>query len=219
MHLIDSSLPTGSFAYSMGLESSITFGLIKNQFELRNYLYSFLQQIVSADFPFINSCFKLGAPDLNNQLLKIGEEYDAFLFTPTIYKASITQAKNWNKLLMTFYPDAKLQQIDDWFSSNNLPLHYLIVFSLSLKRVGFSLDEAREMHLHINIRDQISAAIRLGFIGPMKGHKLQHDFYTIFEGLLESCKESTYDRASRSAFLLEAAQIYHDDVYSKLFQN
>lgn len=219
MHIIDSSLPTGSFAYSLGLESSITFELISTQSELRHYLYSFLQQIVSADFPFINSCFLQGISDLDEQLLMMGEAYDAFLLTPTIYKSSLIQAKNWNKLLGTFYPEAALNEIEDWFSANDVPFHYLFAFSLGLKRAGFSLEEVREMHLHIALRDQISAGIRLGFIGPMEAHKLQHDFYSIFETLLEGCKDFTYLKATRSAFLLDVAQVYHEDIYSKLFQN
>lgn len=42
LHLADSALPTGSFAYSYGLESSITFGLLKTETAFRAYLYSFL---------------------------------------------------------------------------------------------------------------------------------------------------------------------------------
>ena len=55
LHLADSALPTGSFAYSYGLESSVTFGLLRTEAELRAYLYSFLQQVVGFELPFITS--------------------------------------------------------------------------------------------------------------------------------------------------------------------
>lgn len=219
MHLIDSSLPTGSFAYSAGLESSINFKLIDSQFGLRNYFYSFLQQVVSFDFPFINSVYSLEEPDLNEDFANIAADYDASLLTPTLHKASLIQAKNWNKLLITFYPDLNLGEITDWFSDHELPLHYLMAFSLNLKRVGFSIQDIKEMHLHMNLRDQMSAAIRLGFIGPMEGHKLQHNFYSIFDDFMKINLDTPYYGASRSAFLLDMAQVYHEDIYSKLFQN
>ncbi|MCC9135257.1 urease accessory protein UreF [Pontibacter silvestris] len=219
LHLVDSSIPTGSFAYSYGLESSLTFGLVKNLFGLRNYLYSFLQQVVSLEFPFMNSCYKIELPDLGECLKVIAEEYDAMMLVPTIHKASTVQGKNWLKLLESFYPDAGMGEIKIWFEKQKLPLHFVLVFTLCLKRVGFTLQDIQAMYLHMTLRDQVSAAIRLGFIGPMEGHRLQHDFYTIFDNLIEVYQEKEYYEATRSAFLLDTSQVFHEDIYSKLFQN
>ena len=75
------------------------------------------------------------------------------------------------------------------------------------------------MYLHMLLRDQLSAAIRLGFLGPLAGHRLQHDFYAVFEHILARQAGKKYGEATRSAFLLDIAQGLHADVYSKLFQN
>src|SRR4051812_20793127 len=93
LHLVDSAIPTGSFAYSYGLESSITFGLVNTPFALRNYLYSYLQQAGSAELPFINSTFQLTEKSSGFQAL--AEEYDAQLLVPALYKASAVQGRNW----------------------------------------------------------------------------------------------------------------------------
>lgn len=217
LHLVDSGLPTGSFAYSYGLESSLTFGLIRTPFELRNYLYSYLQQVASLELPFINSCFQMVG--LTEELHSLAAEYDAQLLVPTLHKASITQAKNWLRLLTTFYPAANLPALTAWFAHQALPLHFTVAFALSLSRAGFARADAQTMFLHTALRDQISAAIRLGFLGPMEGHQLQHDFYSIFEELLAKHADTPYVAATRSAFLLDVAQLLHEDVYSKLFQN
>ncbi|MCC9166609.1 urease accessory protein UreF [Pontibacter harenae] len=219
LHLVDSSIPTGSFAYSYGLESSITFGLIKNQFGLRNYLYAYQQQVVSMEFPFMTSCYKLEQDDLNEQLQTIAEEYDAMMLVPTMHKASIVQGKNWLKLLTSFYPEAGIEELQQWFTERQLSLHFVLVYALGLKRSGYALYDCQLMYLHMTLRDQLSAAIRLGFIGPMEGHKLQHDFYAVFENLMESNVKKGYSQASRSAFLLDTLQVFHEDIYSKLFQN
>ena len=68
------------------------------------------------------------------------------------------------------------------------------------------------------LRDQLSAAIRLGFLGPLAGHRLQHDFYAVFEHLLSGQEGSSFGEASRSAFMLDVAQVLHEDLYSRLFQ-
>jgi urease accessory protein len=219
LHLVDSSIPTGSFAYSYGLESSITFGLIRSQFELRNYLYAYLQQVVSMEFPFMNSCFKLQVPDLCEELKVMAQEYDAMMLVPVIYKASVVQGKNWLKLLESFYAESRMNEIRKWFTAHELPLHFVLVYALCLKRVAFTIQDVQAMYLHMVLRDQVSAAIRLGFIGPMEGHKLQHDFYTVFDNLIEGHENITHTHATRSAFMLDSSQVFHEDIYSRLFQN
>ena len=217
LHLVDSALPTGSFAYSYGLESSITFGLITTPFALRNYLYSYLQQAGSAELPFIHSAFHLTEKSPGFQT--VAEEYDAQLLVPSLYKASAVQGRSWLKLLATFYPEAQLETITHWFAMQNIPPHFTLVFTLALQRVGFALEELQAMYLHLLLRDQLSATIRLGFLGPLEGHRLQHDFYAVFEHVLAAQVGKEYGEATRSAFLLDVAQVLHADMYSKLFQN
>ncbi|WP_151089173.1 urease accessory protein UreF [Hymenobacter baengnokdamensis] len=215
LHLADSALPTGSFAYSYGLESSLTFGLVRTETEFRAYLYSFLQQAVGFELPFITSAAHLAEAELASLLT----EYDAQLLTPALYQASLTQGKNWLKLLATFYPEAGLAELGRELAQRQLPAHFVPLFGLSLGKAGFAVADIQATYLHLTLRDQLSAAIRLGFIGPMAGHLLQHDFYEIFENLLDAADIRPYTEATRCTLLLDVAQILHDDIYSRLFQN
>ena len=215
LHLADSALPTGSFAYSYGLESSITFGLLQTETELRAYLYSFLQQVMGFEIPFITSAAHIAPADLPTLLT----EYDAQLLIPALHRASLTQGKNWLKLLATFYPEAGLVELGEELAQRQLPGHLVPLFGLSLGRVGFALTDIQATYLHLALRDQLSAAIRLGFIGPMAGHLLQHDFYSVFESLLAAADIRPYTEATRCTVLLDVAQMLHDDIYSRLFQN
>lgn len=211
LHLADSALPTGSFAYSNGLESSVTFGLVRTETEFRAYLYSFLQQAVGFELPFITSAATVASEELEN----LFTEYDAQLLTPALHQASLAQGKNWLQLLATFYPGKGLAEL----AQQELPAHFVPLFGLSLGKIGFAVADIQATYLHLALRDQLSAAIRLGFIGPLAGHRLQHDFYGIFENLLASADIRPYTEASRCTLLLDVAQIFHDDLYSRLFQN
>ena len=215
LHLADSALPTGSFAYSYGLESSITFGLLRTETEFRAYLYSFLQQAMGFEIPFLTAAAQSDRHDLTTLLL----EYDAQLLTPALHRASLTQGKNWLKLLDTFYPEAGLAQLGQELAQQEIPAHFVPLFGLSLGKTGFAVADIQITYLHLALRDQLSAAIRLGFSGPMAGHRLQHDFYGVFESLLAEADIRPYTEATRCTLLLEVAQILHDDIYSRLFQN
>ncbi|RYY10742.1 MAG: hypothetical protein EOO36_20105 [Cytophagaceae bacterium] len=214
LHLADSALPTGSFAYSYGLESSFTFGLVRTETEFRAYLYSFLQQAVSFELPFLTSA----ATITDEALPALLAEYDAQLLTPALHRASLTQGKNWLKLLATFYPAAGLENLSHALTRQQLPLHLVPLFGLSLGRVGFATADVQTTYLHLALRDQLSAAIRLGFTGPMAGHRLQHDFYGVFENLLGAADIRPYTEATRGTLLLDVAQLLHEELYSRLFQ-
>lgn len=215
LHLADSALPTGSFAYSYGLESSVTFGLVRTESEFRAYLYSFLQQAVSFELPFLTDAARLSAAELPTLLL----EYDAQLLAPALHRASLTQGKSWLKLLASFYPEAQLEALGETLARQQLPLHFVPLLGLSLGRVGFAIADVQATYLHLALRDQLSAAIRLGFIGPLAGHQLQHDFYGIFEHLLAAATIRPYTEATRCTVLLDVAQLLHEELYSRLFQN
>lgn len=219
LHFADSAFPVGSFAYSYGLESAINYGFIKNSTELKNHIYSFLQQVVSMEIPFINSSYSLKNPTYSSDLIQIVHTYSAMLLVPTVYKSSITLGKTWYRLLEMLYPDIGLDKLKHHFISLDLPFHYVIMSSLGLKIVGFSLNDVRILFLHSALRDQISSAIRLGMVGTMEGNLIQHEFYNFFDDLLLSFNDTHYTEATRSAFLLELNQMNHDHVYSKLFQN
>jgi len=214
LHLVDSAIPTGSFAYSVGLESSISLGLIRSDVGLRNYLYAYLQQAASLEIPFLNSCFH---PETNQAEMAV--EYDAQLLVPALHRASAVQGRTWLKLLAGFYPEAGIESISHWFAAEDVPPHFMLAFGLGLRAAGYALPETRTMYLHMLLRDQLSAAIRLGFLGPLAGHRLQHEFYAVFEHLLAGQEGKGFGAASRSAFMLDVAQVLHEDMYSKLFQN
>lgn len=218
LHLVDSAIPTGSFAYSYGLESSIALGLVRDDAGLRNYLYAYLQQAGSMELPFLHSCFQLG-PAMSTELHLAAAEYDALMLVPALHRASAVQGRTWLKLLASFYPEADLAAIGQWFAAAEVPPHFTLVFALALQRAGYTLADVQSMYLHMLLRDQLSAAIRLGFLGPLEGHRLQHDFYAVFEHILAAHAGKSYQQATRSAFLLDVAQVLHEDLYSKLFQN
>ncbi|MCA8832753.1 urease accessory protein UreF [Hymenobacter pini] len=219
LHLADSALPTGGFAYSYGLESSRTFGLVQSESGLRNYLYSFLQQAVGLEVPFLNACYRAALPAGAEALRTIVQEYDAQLLVPALHRGSLTQGKTWLRLLHSFYPAAGLPALGEWLAAEELPLHFVPLLALSLRRLDYTLPEIHTLYLHLALRDQISAAIRLGCLGSMEGHRLQHEFYAIFDDLLLGADALDHRHATRSAVLLDAAQMLHEQVYSRLFQN
>lgn len=213
LHLADSALPVGSFAFSNGLEAAARIGLVRNEGELAGYIRTTLEQSASFDLPFLNT-FHAGG-DLRVPLL----EFDASLTVPEIRRASRSQARGLLRLLERLYPEFGIEEIPETMADAMVPAHYLPSLGLCLARLGYPVADARRLHLFCVLRDQMSAAIRLGLIGPTDGHQVQAGCFRFCEELQQSSADRTYIDAARNAPLIDIAQGSHVQLYSRLFQN
>lgn len=218
MHLADSALPVGGFAFSSGLESSVKLGLIGRIQDLFGYLQAYLEQAGSMDLPFMNSISQL-SPNQDVVLQEITQELDATLILPSMKRASILQGRGLLRILEPLFPDAGIDRARKWMVDAQVPYHYLLVFALGMKHIGCGLADSQRLHLYIMLRDQVSAAIRLGIIGPMEGHVLQRRLHDRSEEIRAASEGLTYTDAVRTCPALEIAQGYHEQIYSRLFQN
>lgn len=215
LHIADSAFPVGSFAYSFGLEAAIALRGVTNATHLTHHIYGYLKQTATFELPFAQAVFQTSKACAVEQLLVY---YDCMQLVPSVKKASQAQGRNWIQTLSALYPESTLADMEKQLRENNLPFHFTVVFAQCLKVLRFRQEEVLIILLHFALRDQLSAALRLGLVGPTESHRLQHNFYHIFEGLLEKMP-SSQSLAYRSSFLLDVFQMQHEQLRTKLFQN
>ena len=215
--LVDSAFPIGGFVYSLGMESAIKHGVLTNNEDVLRYLKTYLNQVISFDFPF----FDAGYQYLNEEeeWSKIMVTYEAMLMNPSIYKSSVVLGKNWVKLLCSLYSCDKLSVIQHHFSKKNQAVHHVVILGLGSAALGIEHHTLKEMYLYAAMRDQISALTRLGTVGPQGGQSLLTLLLQEGKLQLKKYQPKHYEEATKSAYLLEILQLNHDKIYSKLFQN
>lgn len=213
LHLADSALPMGGFAFSNGLEAAAKTGLFSDHAGFRNYLSAYLEQLGDLELPFINSCYEAEAPS------RAVEEWNALMLIPAIHRASTIQGRGWLRLLADLHPDTPIEDVRDFFRRDKRPVHFLPAFSMSMKQLQHSLSTCRQLFLYIMLRDQISAAIRLGLLGPSGGHALQAYLYPRCSEVEQAAAGKDYRDAARNCPALELVQGHHDRLYTRLFQN
>jgi urease accessory protein len=211
MHLADSALPVGGFAFSNGLEAAVKSGMVATRPELIRYLKTALQQWMAFEVPFLNSFYA----DASTELL---HRFDRMMLSPSIRKGSIAQGRGWTRLFKELFPDlgnsAKAQ-----LASEGIPPHWLPLMVLSLKSAGATVDQVRELFMFTQLRDQLSAAVRLGLIGPASAQRIQSDLERSIADDLVLAASKTAANATRIAPLMDVAQMLQPSLYSKLFQN
>lgn len=238
LQLADSCFPSGGFAFSNGLECLGKLGYVKRMTDFHQYLECYLEQLTTSELPFLNSayvatlCTGLGAgvtdwkpKELNRKVfftpeyVRVAEDWNAWLFLPAQRKGSLAQGQAWLRVMEETYGTADLRNLRQGFIEQQLSAHFLMVLAASLKLIDMSLEAAQSLLIHMALRDQLGAAVRLGLLGSLQAQKLHRQFIEVGEGYRMLHADWTYERAHRTAPMIELAQASHAHLYSKLFQS
>ena len=211
--LADSGLPIGGFAFSNGLEAMAKLGLLQTRQDFLKHLRALIEELGHFDLPFLNSFYATPFD------ADIWESYEAMILVPHIRKASILQGRGLLRLLKASSKGPLLQELVAFLKTSPIKAHYLPTLTIGLKDEGFSASSVSDLHLFCIVRDQISAAVRLGLLGPMEGQRIQQEGFTHCTRIRNKAASLCYHDATRTTPALEIAQACHPLLYSKLFQN
>ncbi len=210
LHLADSAFPIGGFAYSNGMEFAVKSGMINDLEGLENYLKEYVNQLLSFDLVFVKNAF--GAEGLD-ELSRISEIYNAMLLNPAVKKAGLTLGKNWLNALLAFDDKNEIS----W--PGTLAPDFPLVYGRLCCQSGFEINDVYCLYLYMSVRDQLSAVIRLGTLGPTQAHKIQSRLLDRLVDWFDPKEIGDVEQAVKSAYMVEMAQLSHKNLYAKLFQN
>ncbi len=213
LHLADSAFPAGGFAFSSGVEAAAKLGLFTCRSEFAEFLRSALHQVVGYEIAFLNDCFR------DTDAVELREAYHSGFTAPSLLRASLAQGRGYIRAMNGIVGADAYPQTLSRLPPSPDRRHFLLVFGWSLAEMGVDVAEARSCFLYINLRDWMSAAIRLGCVGPLEAHALQHRLLLESAGALEAAASRNHRQARRRAAALDIAQSWHDRIYSKLFQS
>jgi urease accessory protein len=218
LQITDSAFPLGSFAFSYGLESTAKLGLIKNIADFKKYLLNVLSQISCSEMPFVNSCYKCEVEE-DEILAEIFRRIDAFVTIPCVRKGSITQGRSLLQAVKSVYPEHHFHEVIHWLQQNSLSPHYSAVFGIVARTIGLTHTETLSAYAYIALRDQVSAAVRLGLLGPNEAQGILRDTLAHAHTNISRVMDLEYHQAFKVVVALEIAQAHHPKLYSHLFQN
>jgi len=226
MQLSDSGLPMGGFAFSSGLEWMIKSKRLNTLEDLYRYVCASLDQLASFDFRYMCSLWVIDADD-GPQRQAVLTDYAEQLYLPSQRKASLAQGSAWLSLIPRLYAGSgggELQQV----LQNMGTKHFLPLFILALKLGSeeYELEDVCALHIYMVSRDTVSAAIRLGAIGPAASVELLSAVHRHADAILGSLEPAlispdpaAWQSACRTNPMVDLAMADHHNLYTKLFQN
>lgn len=215
--LADSGFPAGGFAHSYGLEAHAAFGAIEDANSVRRFAKDALDQAAALQGPLVCAAHALyaGTLDLGAELAKLDRTAETRTPSAVQNRASRTQGRTFFATASGVFPEELAS-----LSLAVKPLiymHHASLFGVTLAALKLDLADTVNLFLFGQTRGILSAAVRLGWIGP-------HESQTMLDGLGESISSSAAAARSRplseaasTSPLLELRASLHDALYSRLF--
>jgi urease accessory protein len=217
LQLADSAFPTGGFAHSAGLEAAVQTGEVVGALGdrgLSRFVAASLWQVGLGALPFVTAGHA-GAESIE-QVERLDSASDAFLASAVQNRASRTQGR---ALVSTCARIFELRELDRLVKERRIVAHLAPLFGATAARLGASRAETQELTLHLALRSVLSAAVRLGVIGPHEGQRIHHAHGPLLDEILAACSELGADEVAQPAPLFELIGSLHDRLYSRLFQS
>ncbi|KAL3647402.1 hypothetical protein CASFOL_008370 [Castilleja foliolosa] len=214
--LLDSILPTGGFAHSLGLEAAMQARLVISPEHLKTYVTNILDNTGSLLLPFVYATTISPDPQTwhkHDRLL------NATLTNEVSRKASIAQGSALMRVaanVFTEIPSFKTMR-NEALSGGAVYFHHAPVFGLVCGLLGFDAGMTQRVYMFVTMRDVISAATRLNLVGPIGAAVLQHEMAETAESLSVKWTNRDVDEACQTSPLIDTVQGCHGYLFSRLF--
>lgn len=212
--LADSAFPSGSFAHSAGLEAAVQLGEVRDDADLDAFLEDALWQTGLAALPFATASHR--APET---LPQIDTRSDAFLVSRVANRASRAQGRALAAAATEVFASAPLAELARRVEARETPAHLAPITGAVLHHAGLDLATTQRLVLFTSARSTLTAAVRLGLLGPTDAQRRLHQASPLLDRVLGVCAERSLDEVAQPAPRLELVASLHDRLYSRLFQS
>jgi urease accessory protein len=212
--LADSAFPMGSFAHSGGLEAAWRAGRVNDESGLERHLRASLGQCAYGTAPLALWAYR--EPD---RTLDADAWCDLALNHPVANRASRAQGRGLLAAAAQIYPLESLADLRRRVSAAGSPGHFGPVFGAVCRELNIDAGRVAPLFLFMNLRGGVSAAVRLGIVGPLVAQAVQYRLSVAGEQLAVAAAGIKPDEVAQTAPVADLLQGCHDRLYSRLFQS
>jgi urease accessory protein len=212
--LADSAFPAGGFSHSGGLEAAWQAGEVDTRERLIEYLKASMQQAARGAVPFATAaCVDPSEFPVLDRLC------NAFLVNHITNQASRAQGQAMLASGERIFTSLEIAALRSAVRDGGLFGHFAPALGAVLGLLGFSRRQAAALLLFMTLRGLVSAAVRLGMVGPMEGQRIEFELGPDAHRLADKCHQLTTDDLFQTSPLIDIFGGTHDRLYSRLFRS
>jgi urease accessory protein len=209
--LVDSAFPSGSFTHSAGLEAAWQQGMVCDAKSLESFLQMSLRQLEQGVLKLVDQAW-----DDPERFREIDSECDLFLNNHVANRASRAMGRSMLSAAAKVFELPEIVSLARRVREEKPPGHLAPTFGCLMRSLRVDRATVLNLFAFSTLRSQISAAVRLGIVGPMQGQQIQARLSQMPKIDPDSLGTSHPVQISPLTDLIQATQ---DRLYSRLFQS
>jgi urease accessory protein len=216
LQLTDSFFPVGAFAYSDGLETASTAGLISDANSLAEWMTHYIEGVfIPCDGLAVAKCMRALDGDDIDTLVRIDEELSAIRPAGSVRRSSALVGKRLLSVYGSMCRDQKFQGRASCLPYGNSPAAYAVVYF----HEGLSIDAAVVAFGYNRLAGIVSAGLRLISMGQQQGQLLLTECVRRLPGVAGEILRNLDEPLRSFSPVLDIQQMNHQYVYSRLFRS
>ena len=211
--LADSAFPSGGFAHSGGLESTLQWHEVDRQ-RFPEFVRAYLIQIGHGSLPIV-----IAAHRKPEQIVRLDGFCDTFYSNHVANRASRIQGRSFLASAEAAFASQGIQKVRGLLNRGRIVGHFPSMFGVVAATLQLHARQAKRLFLFVTMRSLISSAIRLGIVGTLNGQAIQYQIGPLCERIAQKCGTFRPEEVAQTAPVIDVLQATHDRLYSRLFQS
>ena len=220
LQLTDGLFPAGGFAHSLGLETYVQAGLVKDRASLEAFVRVHLDGSAGpADAVAVAAAVRCAAAEDTATALEIDARLDAMRIVPEFASASRQMGRQTLRVAVAWGDDTWLTAFEKRVESGATPGHYAVAFGLVAGRAGVEALPACSAFLHATAAMLVNASLRLLPIGQLDGQRTLAGLRPRIADLAGRAAAAPLDGMWSFTPGLELAGLRHAELDMRLFRS
>ncbi len=220
LQLADGLFPAGGFAHSLGLETCVQEGTVRDRAGLGAFVLAHLEGSAGpADAVAAATAARLAGGDDLAGVVAIDARLDAMKCVPEFRAASLQMGRQTARTAAAFATDAFVSRLAVAVEEAATPGHHAVVFGAVLGRQGAESGDAAAAYLHATATMLVNAGLRLLAIGQVEGQRILAGVRPRVAALATSAAAADVEDMWSFAPGLEIAGLRHAELEARLFRS
>jgi urease accessory protein len=220
LQLCDTGLPTGSYAFSGGLETYAQQGLVPTVTTLQAWMEAVLHHAVHGSHLLPVALAYRAATDADwAGLERLDQHLTAMKHAREPREASMKLGQALLRLAVQVWPGPDVECLHRLLQQHKVAAHQALVLGVIGCQLGYEERIIVEGAAYQWLSSVISAALRLLPIGQLAGQQLLTALLPHLPAIADDIRQQSWDDLSSAAPELDIRAMQHETLYSRLFQS